>query len=354
MENKLTFDLNRIIGSGVALIVITGVAFYALVVFWPQYNHKESEKIEVSRGASLLEVAQQLYDKNVIDATKPFILAAQLMGYEKSIRAGVFLLVDVTSNYKIIHQLVNSKPIVHRLTLPEGLRLEQIADIVHEELGTEYDDFLSLCFNRRFIHSLGLDIPSLEGFLTPETYYLHEGENAENVIRTMVNQYHQVFTDSLKSGARERDMTDLEVVTLASIIEGEAIHDSERSIISAVYHNRLKKGMRLQADPTIQYIIKDGPRRLLKKDLEIDSPYNTYLNSGLPAGPINNPGKGSIIAAVYPADVDYLFFVATGDGYHTFTNTEKEHRKAKRKLQAHRRKVWREKRVQTAKKAGVN
>ena len=147
----------------------------------------------------------------------------------------------------------------------------------------------------------------------------------------------------MKVQAQELGMSMLEIVTLASIIEGEAIYDSERSIISAVYHNRLKKGMRLQADPTIQYIIDDGPRRLLNDDLKIQSNYNTYLNFGLPPGPINNPGKESIIAALYPSVNDYLYFVARGDGYHTFTTNENDHNKAKRKLQKLRRQLKKKK-----------
>ena len=137
-------------------------------------------------------------------------------------------------------------------------------------------------------------------------------------------------------------LTQLEMVTLASIIEGEAIYDSERPLISAVYQNRLNIKMRLQADPTIQYIIDDGPRRLLKRDLKIKSPYNTYLNYGLPPGPINSPGLESLRAAVSPADADFFFFVANGEGYHTFSRTEAEHNVAKKKLQRHRRKVKRQ------------
>ena len=130
-----------------------------------------------------------------------------------------------------------------------------------------------------------------------------------------------------------------QILTLASIIEGEAIYDSERPIISAVYHNRLKRGMKLQADPTVQYIIKDGPRRLLNKDLRIKSPYNTYLYEGLPPGPINSPGFKSLNAALYPDENDYLYFVAKGDGYHTFSKNEKEHERAKRAFQRVRKKV---------------
>ena len=137
-------------------------------------------------------------------------------------------------------------------------------------------------------------------------------------------------------------LTQHQIVTLASIIEGEAIHDSERPIISAVYHNRLKIGMKLQADPTVQYIIKDGPRRLLNKDLKIKSPYNTYLYQGLPPGPINSPGFESLKAALNPEKNNYLYFVARGDGYHTFSKNEKDHERAKRAFQRVRRKVKKE------------
>ena len=133
--------------------------------------------------------------------------------------------------------------------------------------------------------------------------------------------------------SKKLNLSKHQVLTLASIIEGEAIYDSERAKISAVYHNRLNIGMKLQADPTIQYIIPDSPRRLLNKDLKIRSPYNTYLNWGLPPGPINSPGKSSMLAALYPEKNDFLYFVATGDGYHTFTTNEKDHNKAKKKLQ---------------------
>ena len=150
------------------------------------------------------------------------------------------------------------------------------------------------------------------------------------------------MTDSNIAKASSISLTQHQILTLASIIEGEAIYDSERPIISAVYHNRLKRGMKLQADPTVQYIIKDGPRRLLNKDLRIKSPYNTYLYGGLPPGPINSPGFKSLNAALYPDENDYLYFVAKGDGYHTFSKNEKEHERAKRAFQRVRKKVKRD------------
>ncbi|MEE9166890.1 MAG: endolytic transglycosylase MltG [Candidatus Neomarinimicrobiota bacterium] len=352
MVRILDSNLSHVAGSLLSLAIFAGIAFYGLVVYWPQPGQNEPKKIEVPSGSSLEEIAELLHDNSIVDVTKPFVLAAQLMGYEKSIRAGVFLLRDVTSNIRIIHQLVRSEPVVHRITVPEGLRNEQIAGIFQEKLGLDSTEFLTLCSDEQFIHSLGLDVPSLEGFLTPETYLFHERESAETIIGTMVEQYRRLFDEILRERSAELGLTALEAISLASIIEGEAIFDSERSLISAVYHNRLKKRMKLQADPTIQYIIKDGPRRLLKRDLLIESPYNTYLNPGLPSGPINNPGKESILAALNPADVDYLYFVATGEGYHTFTKTEEEHRHAKRKLRALRRKVRLEGKEGTSEKVG--
>ena len=153
----------------------------------------------------------------------------------------------------------------------------------------------------------------------------------------IVKEFQQVFNDDLRERAEQIGLTVNEVLTMASIIEGEAIFDSERAIIAAVYFNRLQKRMLLQADPTIQYIIKDGPRRLSLSDLKIDSPYNTYLYRGLPPGPICNPGKASILAVLYPDDNNYLFFVARSDGYHTFSTTIEEHNQAKREFQKVRR-----------------
>ena len=199
--------------------------------------------------------------------------------------------------------------------------------------------------NKIFINSLGIKGESLEGYLFPDTYLFFEGDSPESVIKTMVKQYQSIWTSEFNDRLASMNMSEKEILTLASIIEGEVIYNSERPIISGVYHNRLRMGMKLQADPTIQYIILDGPRRLLNKDLKIRSPYNTYLNNGLPPGPINSPGKESIRAALYPNEHDYLFFVAKGDGKHTFTTNEKDHLKAKKVFQKIRRELKRKKNI---------
>ena len=256
--------------------------------------------------------------------------------------AGTFRLKDANNNSTIIWQLVNSAPELKKVTILEGWSLHQLAEYLTTEMGFGINEIIGLSQDNAFIDLLEVPSNNLEGYLYPDTYYFFEGDTPRSVLTRLVKEYKKFWTDKIYSQAQEMQMSEQDVVTLASIIEGEAVYDDERSVISAVYHNRLKKGMKLQADPTVQYIIDDGPRRLLNKDLEIDSPYNTYLYNGLPPGPINSPGSKSLYAALYPADNRYLYFVAKGDGYHTFSNTEREHKRAKRAFQKIRRQVRKE------------
>ena len=332
----------RILGFILSLLVLFGVSFYSLIVFWPLPELASPLTIKVEKGASLKEIGEDLKEKKVINDSQTFVLAARIMGHETSIRAGLFSLSDLRSNYHIVQQLVNGTPVLKKITIPEGMRKEQIATAFQDALGLDRRVFISLCEDKKFIQSLGLQVSSLEGFLFPNTYHFHENETSIRIIQTMVLEYQKLFNNELKLRLSDFGLTELEIVTLASIIEGEAIYDSERPLISSVYHNRLKKGMRLQADPTIQFIIDDGPRRLLKKDLKIQSPYNTYKIYGLPPGPINSPGKESLLAALLPVDADFLFFVANGEGYHTFSKTQKEHNIAKKKFQRYRKSLKRQ------------
>ena len=188
-----------------------------------------------------------------------------------------------------------------------------------------------------FIEQFGIKATSLEGYLFPDTYYFFQGMMIEEVLTIMINQFWNNFNQTLIDRSNELELTIHEVVTLASIIEGEALFDSERRTISSVYHNRLRKNIKLQADPTIQYLFPDGPKTLSTKHLTISSPYNTYIHYGLPPGPINNPGIKSIEAALYPEDTDYLYFVAKGDGYHVFSTNQSDHLKAKREYKKQKR-----------------
>ena len=343
MMKKLPFHLGQSF-IGIIAVVVLGVllAFYSLVLLWPQGNPYNSVKVTIPSGASLKEVSAHLQDNSIIRNERSFLLAVKALGYEKDIPAGRFKLIKAQTNFDIIDQLVNGVHLNKQVTILEGWTVSMIARVLEEKLGMDPEAFENACNNSLLLWKWGIAAESFEGYLFPETYRFSDDESPQEIVGRMVEEYKKNFNDDLRMRMKDIGMTEREVITLASIIEGEAIYNRERPVIAGVYHNRLKIGMRLQADPTIQYIVDDSPRRLLKKDLKIDSPYNTYLNYGLPPGPINNPGLESIKAALYPADTEYLFFVARGDGYHNFSRTEEEHNKAKREFQKLRRKVKRQ------------
>ena len=326
---------------GILAAVVLGIllAFYSLILLWPQGNPYDSVKVTIPKGASLKEVSTTLQDYNIIRNERSFLLAVKTLGYEKDMPAGRFKLVKASTNFDIIDQLVNGIQVNKRVTILEGWTIDVIAKELHDKIGIDQDEFKSACTNELLLWKWGISEKTVEGYLFPNTYLFSEEEDVQDIIGRMINEYKQRITLEFRDRMQELGMEEKEIITLASIIEGEAIYDKERAVISGVYHNRLNIGMRLQADPTIQYIINDSPRRLLNKDLKIKSPYNTYLNKGLPPGPINNPGIESIKAALYPAETDYIYFVARGDGYHTFSRTKEEHNIAKKKFQKIRRQL---------------
>ena len=333
----------KTVGSIAGIIIASILAFYLLVIYWPQSNPYERVEINIPKGVTLSQIGNILKEESIISNKRTFTMAVKSLGHEKNIPAGRYVLHNALNNRAIINQLVYGVPSLKSITVLEGWTIYQIANELEKELKISKKTFLRLCNDQRVIKLFNLEGNSLEGYLFPDTYTFAEGVDPYLVLTRMVNEFINNITKSMEVQAQEMNMSLLEVITLASIIEGEAIYDSERAIISAVYHNRLKKGMKLQADPTIQYIIDDGPRRLLNNDLKIESKYNTYLYRGLPPGPINSPGKESIIAALYPSVNEYLYFVARGDGYHTFSTNEKDHNKAKKKFQEVRRRVKQQK-----------
>ena len=325
------------------ITISTTIALVILILFWPQPNSSSVSKVTVRSGSTLNAISKQLFEKKIISNEQMFRWAVQIMGKEKEIPIGTFRLVDTQSNYDIIKQLVYGSPELKKVRLLEGWSVKQIAEHLNDVMGFEIDEILDIARDHRFLRKHDIKASTIEGYLFPNTYLFFDGDSPTSVLDNVVSEHKNFWRDAFRDRARELNMTEHEVVTLASIIEGEAIYDNERPIISGVYHNRLNRGMRLQADPTIQYIIEDGPRRLLNRDLKIDSPYNTYKYKGLPPGPINSPGAESLKAALYPAENEYLFFVARGDGYHTFTTNEKEHNIAKKQFQKLRRELRKKK-----------
>jgi len=300
-------------------------------------------EFEIQKGTSLNRIAKALKEARLIPSASRFRWAAWYKRAERKIQPGIFTLPYGATNSEIIHILLRPANITKNITIPEGLTARQIAGLLHYELAIDSTEFILLCENSIFAVSLGVKAERLEGYLYPDTYNFFKNSDSEQVIRRMVEQFFAVFDNRIEELTKRIGFTMHEAVTLASIIQGEVMVWDEARLVSAVYYNRLKRRMLLGADPTIQYIIPDGPRRLLNGDLKIDSPYNTYRYRGLPPGPINNPGRKALAAAVQPANVDYIYFVAKGDGSHYFNNTHAGHERDKKKLQKIRREVAKKK-----------
>ena len=323
-------------------LFVISLTFYLTVNYWPQTNIDSMKKVRIDHGTTLSNISDKLNKRGLVTNKWVFEFLTKIKGLEKSMQAGTFRLSNVHTNNDVIKNIVFGSPDRKKITFLEGWNMNQVASHLSKELNFNYSEVLKLFSDEKLIKELQINSNTLEGYLFPETYYFFEGVDEISVIKRLVKEHKRFWNDANISKADSLGFTTYEIITLASIIEGEAIYDSERSIISAVYHNRLKIGMKLQADPTVQYIIDDGPRRLLNRDLRIKSPYNTYMYQGLPPGPINSPGRQSLIAALSPQNNDYLYFVAKGDGYHTFSKNEKEHERAKRAFQRVRKKVRRE------------
>ena len=294
------------------------------------------EQVTIPAGSSFGVVTDSLAAHHVIEHPKWFKLLARLRGLDRSVRAGVYQLARGSSAWSVMDALRRGDQLMLRVTVPEGLTLSEIAPIANAALGIPVDSFMAAANDPVGASAFVPGAMSFEGLLLPETYLVPAGVTARALVRIMAQQGLEAWDPSWAPRLDSLGMTRLHLLALASIIEGEAQVNSERSVISAVYWNRIRKGMPLQADPTVQYAIQmaTGSRksRLLIKDYGFKSPYNTYLNTGLPPGPVNSPGRASIEAALYPAPVPYLFFVAVGDGHHVFTRTYGEHLRASAKI----------------------
>lgn len=286
------------------------------------------DRIEIPDGVSAYGVANILVERGLLKDARPLVNAFRLVFGTRRIQAGSYQLLNVRHYGDLVRQILDPPISAVTVTIPEGLRRADIANIIATKYVINIDRFVALTEDSSFIKGLGFVLPSLEGYLLPETYKIRMGSTEQDIIEMMVREGQSVLTEDILRNGELLGFDSHDILTMASIIEGETRYDPERNVISAVYHNRLKKRMRLQADPTVQYAIPDGPRRLLFRDYKYPSPYNTYLHRGLPPGPINNPGRASIEAAVNPSDVDYLYFVANGLGGHIFTSTNDEHNQA--------------------------
>lgn len=292
-----------------------------------------SRTVDIPEGATLRQVADLLEVKGLIHSSLGFLTLGKLVLADRRIPAGEYLLHTGMRPVQILSDILNSRAVLRRLTVPEGYTVVQIADLLRQQRMSDPDEFLRLSRDRDFLRSLHLETDSLEGYLFPDTYRFAKNAKAAHLIETMVAALWQVFTPELLARAKEINMSIHEVLTLASVIEKETSVAAERPLVSAVFHNRLRRGMRLQSDPTVIYALEAFDGDLHKRDLAIESSYNTYRVAGLPPGPIANPGVEAIRAALYPARANYLYFVSRNDGTHHFSSTLAEHNQAVEKYQ---------------------
>jgi len=316
-----------ILGLGLTTILSVCLSF-----FLPPSSKGSWKEVSIPKGATYREVVNILRDNGIVKRGYLLLLLGRLTMNDRRIQAGYYRLSASMSLWRVFETLRKGEIIQYTVTIPPGSTLDTIKSRL-KEYGLVDDDSFKIVYDKGFLNSLNIDAPSLEGYLYPDTYRFPKGIEPKEIFKIMVQRMREKFDESLRRRAEELGMTENEVLTLASIIEKEAMYDRERPLISAVFHNRLKRGMKLKADPTVLYGLGKGDRRIRYRDLRRHTPYNTYIIEGLPPGPIASPGMESIKAALYPADVDYLFFVSKNDGTHYFSRTGEEHERAVIKYQ---------------------
>jgi UPF0755 protein len=328
----------RVIAAVALVLAVLAGSMISLVHSPAGGSRDEVVAFVVEEGASFRQVATHLEDEGLIRSAWAFGVWARWKGQDRSIRSGEYELHRGTSAAGILEELVSGVVMTRAVTLPEGLTRTRTVEVLAQALELDAARLDSLTREPDAGLRALLDLQpgtSLEGYLYPETYRFAKGVSAETVIETLVSTFSAVLDDSMRARAREREMTLHELVTLASIVEAEAILDHERPEIAAVYTNRIAKGWKLEADPTVAYALDKIGDRLTFRDLEVDSPYNTYRNAGLPPGPINSPGEASMRATLWPdPESDAMYFVADGEGGHWFSRTWEEHQAAVRKYRA--------------------
>ncbi len=323
--------------AGLLILLVFGAmaADYALFLSRPVVPDPPRVLV-ISPGMSLARIADRLADQGIVARSVYFKLLARLEGKSGQVQAGEYQFSDSAKPGAVLERLVSGDVRRYPFTVPEGFTLTQIAaKLEAEELGRS-GEVLALAYDPGFIASLGVDAESLEGYLFPETYVLSRAVGEKRLLAAMVAEFERRVDASLREAARKHDLDLHELVTLASIVQKEAGNEQEMPLISAVFHNRLRRGMRLQADPTVIYGIEDFSGNLTRRHLREKTNYNTYMVSGLPPGPIANPGIEALRAAAHPAQSNALYFVSRGDGTHVFSGTLQEHNQAVRRYQLKR------------------
>lgn len=299
-------------------------------------DNKGAVVMEISKGSSFSAVMDLLDNAGLLKNRRFFYLLAMIKGAPTNIRTGEYEFTGSMSPGGILDKLLRGEVKGYRIPIPEGFTVDQIASRLSIWRLADKQTFVTLSRDREFLKALSISGVSLEGYLFPDTYLLTRSMGEREIIEFMVRRFHKEITPEMVHKANELGFTLEQIVTLASIIEKEGGLSEEKPLIAAVFHNRLKRGMRLQSDPTVIYGLKHFDGNLRKRDLSKKTPFNTYRIKGLPPSPICNPGLDSIKAALYPAPVDYLFFVSKNNGSHHFSSDLAAHNKAVIKYQIKR------------------
>ena len=327
MKNKLSkifirWELLSVLAVFVIVLMISYLTF-----FTPNfYEGKEPIKFDVRKGESFTSITDRLYEIGIIPSITNFKIAGFIYGAERKIRAARYTIPNGLSYLDLLDLFVSGNcEYLRTLTIRPGQTIKWLAHRLQKYIYIDSTQFVKIANDKNFAESLGFNEKSFEGYLFADDYEIYERSSPEEAIKLFFNSFKKFYNDSLIARTKELGFTVNEIVTLASIIKGETNNEDEMATISGVYHNRLRIGMKLQADPTIQYVLDGGWRRLTYEDLQLNSPYNTYKYFGLPPGPINSPGKEAILAALYPEKNNYLYFVADGTGGHRFGKNLSEH-----------------------------
>ncbi|MDE2743343.1 MAG: endolytic transglycosylase MltG [Gemmatimonadota bacterium] len=318
----------------VAAIALVGAAL-PLGALWylnqPTYEYP-ARQIHIPQGANARWIGQLLERENLIRNAHVFVWTVRLKGLGHQLKAGTYQLDGNGTTAAIVQSLLKAPIQTQPATIPEGLNRHQIAAHLQAAGVADSARFIAATEDPHLIRQLGVVAPSLEGYLFPETYFFDLNTDEHTIASLMVDQFHRVFADSLHQRLKEIGLSLHEAVTLASIVEREAVAVEEQPIISGVFQRRLKLNRRLESCATVNYALGTNKKRLTYADLEVDSPFNTYRYQGLPPGPISNPGRTALLSVLYPEETEYLYFVARGDGTHIFSRTNREHERAKRQV----------------------
>jgi len=303
----------------------------------PFKGYESAEQfVTIEPGSGTRTIGQRLIDAGVIRDDATFRAAVWRSGRARGLQAGEFRFDRPMTPLEVIDKIARGDVYNRRITFPEGLTIREMARIYEQQKFGAASAFIEAASDAAPVRDIDPAATDLEGYLFPETYSMPRDTTAAKLISLMVGRFRQLFTSEMQQAALALEMTPRQAVTLASLVEKETARPSERPIVAAVYLNRLRIGMGMQADPTVIYALQRAGRydgNLRRDDLQFDSPYNTYRYAGLPPGPIASPGLASLQAAVAPAAVDYLYFVSRNDGSHVFARTLTEHNENVRQYQ---------------------